>query len=182
MAIVSLPLPIQLLNGNVADAGEVMTDLNAIASNVNANAAKNGVNSDITQLTALIAITSFVTITSATIGNLVVNTVTVNGGTLNNVSITNSTIDGNTTVPTQPSGTSNNTIASTQFVQNVAFNSSLPSQAGNAGKFVTTDGSTASWSFVPLGTSTTGQLPISQGGTGGISGIPGFLLFAQGVI
>jgi hypothetical protein len=41
----------------------------------------------------------------------------------------------------------------------------LPGQAGNAGKFVTTDGTTASWSFVPLTTGVSGILPIANGGT-----------------
>lgn len=39
MAIVNLPLTVQLANGTVADATQVMTDLNQIATNVNANAA-----------------------------------------------------------------------------------------------------------------------------------------------
>lgn len=38
-------------------------------------------------------------------------------------------------------------VATTEFVQNVAFNTALPEQAGNAGKVVTTDGSQASWKF-----------------------------------
>ena len=150
MAIVTLPLPITLINGTTADAGQVMTDLNAIASNVNANAAKNGVNSDITSLTALTSITSVVTITGATFTAATINTATILGGTLNNVAITNSTIDGNTTVPTQPAGTNNNTIASTAFAVNLAFASALPAQAGNAGKFVTTNGSSAFWAFLPI--------------------------------
>lgn len=39
MAIVSLPLTVQLANGTPADATQVMTDLNQISTNVNANAA-----------------------------------------------------------------------------------------------------------------------------------------------
>jgi len=35
--------------------------------------------------------------------------------------------------------------ASKQYVDALAFSSALPAQAGNSGKFVTTDGSTASW-------------------------------------
>lgn len=139
MAIVSLPLPITLLNGTTADAGQVMTDLNAIASNVNANAAKNGVNSDITALTALISINSGVTITGATIS----------GSTITSCSIVGCTIDATTTGVTQPTGTNNTTLATTAFVANTAFNSALPSQTGNAGKFVTTDGTNASWVFLP---------------------------------
>lgn len=46
-------LPFTLTNGTVADATQVMADFNQIVNNVNANAAKNGVNNDITALTAL---------------------------------------------------------------------------------------------------------------------------------
>lgn len=46
-------LPFTLTNGTVADATQVMADFNQIVNNVNANAAKNGVNSDITALSAL---------------------------------------------------------------------------------------------------------------------------------
>lgn len=46
-------LPFQLQNGTTADATQVMADFNKILNDVNANAAKNGVNTDITALTAL---------------------------------------------------------------------------------------------------------------------------------
>ena len=176
MAIVTLPLPIQLLNGTVADAGQVMTDLNAIASNVNANAAKNGVNSDITALLALITIAPGVTITGATINGATITNSAFIGGT-----ITGTAIDGTSTVPTAPAGTATNQIASTQFVINTAFASALPSQAGNAGKFVTTNGSVASWSFIKLTTNVVGQLPLNQGGTGSFSGAPDYVLFSFGI-
>lgn len=47
-------LPFTLTNGTVADATQVMADFNQIVNNVNANAAKNGVNNDITALSALV--------------------------------------------------------------------------------------------------------------------------------
>lgn len=46
-------LPFTLQNGTVADATQVMADFNAIVNDVNDNAAKSGVNSDITQITGL---------------------------------------------------------------------------------------------------------------------------------
>ena len=46
-------LPFQLQNGTTADATQVMADFNQIVNNANANAAKNGANSDITSLSAL---------------------------------------------------------------------------------------------------------------------------------
>lgn len=55
------------------------------------------------------------------------------------------TIPANTTGTTQPPGTNNTTLATTAFAMALAFQTALPGQAGNAGKFVTTDGATASW-------------------------------------
>ncbi len=49
------------------------------------------------------------------------------------------------TVPTATPGTSDTQAASTAFVAATAFASALPAQAGNAGKYVTTNGTTASW-------------------------------------
>lgn len=49
-------------------------------------------------------------------------------------------------VPTVAFGDSSNAAASTAFVAATVFSAALPSQAGNAGRFLTTDGSTASWS------------------------------------
>lgn len=45
--------PYDLVNGQVADANQVMDNFNSILSCANANLAHNGVNSDITQLTAV---------------------------------------------------------------------------------------------------------------------------------
>lgn len=46
-------LPVTLQNGTTADATDVMADLNKIKTDVNANAAENGANSDITSLSGL---------------------------------------------------------------------------------------------------------------------------------
>ena len=46
-------LPFNLQNNTPADATQVMANFNAIVSGTNANGAKNGVNTDITQLSAL---------------------------------------------------------------------------------------------------------------------------------
>jgi hypothetical protein len=42
----------------------------------------------------------------------------------------------------------------------------VPAQSGNSGKFLTTNGTTSSWSQVPLATAVSGTLPIANGGTG----------------
>lgn len=71
------------------------------------------------------------------------------------------------TAPTAVIGTNTSQIATTAFVTATAFSAALPGQAGNAGKFVTTDGTSASFSFVPLTTGVSGVLPIVNGGTNG---------------
>ena len=52
-----------------------------------------------------------------------------------------------------------------QTTANAAFNALAPSQTGNSGKYLTTDGTDTSWAANPLGTVT------SVGGTGTVSGI-----------
>lgn len=52
------------------------------------------------------------------------------------------------TVPTLAAGTATTAAASTAFVAAAAFSAVLPGQTGNAGKFVTTDGTAASWAVV----------------------------------
>lgn len=75
-------------------------------------------------------------------------------------------LTGTPTAPTAAGGTSTTQIATTAFVAGTAFSSALPGQTGNAGKFVTTNGSLASWSFIDLTSSVTGTLPVANGGTG----------------
>jgi hypothetical protein len=74
-------------------------------------------------------------------------------------------LTGTPTAPTASAGTNTTQIATTAYVVGTAFSSALPGQSGNAGKFVTTDGTTASWSFVPLTSGVSGILPIANGGT-----------------
>ena len=63
-------------------------------------------------------------------------------------------------------GDSSNKLATTGFVVNTAFTGQLPGQTGNAGKFLTTNGSIASWAQADLTTGVTGVLPVANGGTG----------------
>lgn len=118
-----------------------MTDLNSIASNVNANAAKNGVNSDITALTALTSITSSVSFTSATLINPIIV-----GGTATGLAL-----DSTSTVVTAPVNTNSTEIASTAFVNQVAFNAALPAQPGDTvPRFLSTLSGIASWISIPI--------------------------------
>ena len=71
------------------------------------------------------------------------------------------------TAPTATVGTNTTQIATTAFVTATSFVAALPGQAGNADKFVTTDGTNASWSYVPLTTGVSGVLPVANGGTNG---------------
>lgn len=197
MAIVTVPLPITLLNGTVADAGQVMTDLNAIASNVNANAAKNGVNSDITSLTALISIAPGLTISGAII----------TASTINTSSLVGCTIDSTTTGVTQPPGTNTIQLATTAFVAATAFSTSLPGISPAVSNFfVTNNGAVASWSNLlrtgtirfadstdttkriafdasNIASNTTVTISVPIGVTNvTIATLPDFLLFSQGII
>lgn len=47
--------------------------------------------------------------------------------------------------PTAAAGTNTDQVATTAFVTNQALTATLPGQGGNAGKFLTTDGNSASW-------------------------------------
>lgn len=64
-------------------------------------------------------------------------------------SFSDASLTGVPTAPTAVSGTSTSQIATTAFVTAAAFNAALPGQTGNAGKFVTTDGTNASWAEIP---------------------------------
>ena len=81
-------------------------------------------------------------------------------------------LTGTPTAPTASPGTSTNQLATCQFVVSQAFSTALPSQTGNSGKFLTTDGSAASWGnavssvgmSVPSFLSVSGS-PITSSGT-----------------
>lgn len=121
MQIISLPLTNQLTNGTTADGGQVIADLNAIASAVNALCARNGVNSDITQLTALTAVPSGVTATGWSLTNPTINTPTITGGTAAALSL-----DSMSTGVTAAAGTNNTALSTNQFVMTAIAGASLP--------------------------------------------------------
>jgi hypothetical protein len=50
-----------------------------------------------------------------------------------------------------------------QTTANAAFNALVPSQTGNTGKYLTTDGTDTSWATNPLGTVTSVNLTASTG-------------------
>ena len=87
--------------------------------------------------------------------------VDVTNGTAVNLALT-----GTPTAPTATFGTSSTQIATTQFAANLAFSSALPAQSGNAGRFVTTNGTSASWAL-PIADQTgrAGRLLATNGTT-----------------
>lgn len=77
--------------------------------------------------------------------------VTLNASIALKADIASPALTGTPTAPTAATGASSTQIATTEFVSATAFSSALPAQTGNAGKFVTTDGTTASWAPVAPG-------------------------------
>lgn len=71
------------------------------------------------------------------------------------------------TVPTATAGDSSAAAASTAFVSATAFAVALPGQAGNAGKFVTTDGANASWDYVVVPAASLGNVDMDTATTSG---------------
>lgn len=60
-------------------------------------------------------------------------------------------LTGTPTAPTAAPTTDTTQIATCEFVNDVAMNTALPTQSGNAGKFLTTNGTVASWAASPSG-------------------------------
>ncbi len=60
-------------------------------------------------------------------------------------SLASPTLTGTPLAPTAAGGTNTTQIATTAFVISAGLSSALPGQSGNSGKFVTTDGTSASW-------------------------------------
>jgi hypothetical protein len=73
--------------------------------------------------------------------------------------IASPTFTGTPAAPTANAGTNTTQIATTAFVTNALSTSGLPSQSGNSGKFLTTNGSTASWATGVSGSGTLNYIP-----------------------
>lgn len=98
----------------------------------------------------------------ATFPNIIGSVATTNSD-LNAISGAGST-GASINVVTQTLGDSSLKAASTQFVANQAFSTALPSQSGNSGKFVTTNGSVASWGDpFPVQTGNAGKTLVTNG-------------------
>lgn len=120
-----------------------------------------GTNNTQIATTAFVA-TSFAPINSPTF----TGTVTIPSGAsiADYATLLSPALTGTPTAPTAVVGTNTTQIATTAFVTATSFVSALPGQAGNAGKFVTTDGTNASWAdaVTPTGTQTLTNKTIRQ--------------------
>lgn len=94
--------------------------------------------------------------------------------------INSPTFTGTPTAPTPTAGDNSTKIATTEFVINTAFSSSLPSQTGNAGKYLKTDGTNASWADA-AGGDVTGPSSATGNAIAVFNGTTGKLLKDSGV-
>jgi hypothetical protein len=142
----------QKLTGNfTVDGNELITGTLGVTGN--------------TTLTGTLGVTGLTTLNAAvgltrTAGDNTVNLATTSFA-MNMLSPTFSGVPISTTASP---GTNTTQVATCAFVAAQAFNSALPAQAGNAGKYVTTDGTNASWGSIVVPT------------------VPDYLLLAQGII
>lgn len=79
----------------------------------------------------------------------IATTAYVDAGDALSASLASPAFTGTPTAPTAAGGTNTTQIATTAFVTAAGFSSALPGQSGNAGKYITTDGTTASWGALP---------------------------------
>lgn len=98
-------------------------------------------------------------------GLLGINNATVSG-TVTGGTYSNPVLTGTPLAPTATLGTATTQIATTAFVAATSFSTNLPGQTGNAGKFLKTDGSVASWDVVyPSQTGNAGKTLVTDGTT-----------------
>jgi len=83
-------------------------------------------------------------------------------GTLTTSASVSLTADVSNTLPLANGGTG-------QTTANAAFNALAPSQTGNSGKYLTTDGSNTSWAVNPLGTVTSVSVTTANGVSGTVA-------------
>ena len=75
------------------------------------------------------------------------------------------------TVPTLAAGSSGNSAASVDYANALAFAAALPAQTGNAGKFVKTNGTSASWSSIATTDLIAGDVPAQSLNGGQLAGL-----------
>jgi hypothetical protein len=80
-------------------------------------------------------------------------------------SLASPALTGVPTAPTATVGTATDQIATTSFVAATSFSTNLPGQTGNAGKFLTTDGTNASWDVASPSLTAIATGTLSDGST-----------------
>jgi hypothetical protein len=80
-------------------------------------------------------------------------------------SLASPALTGIPTAPTATVGTATDQIATTSFVAATSFSTNLPGQTGNAGKFLTTDGTNASWDVASPSLTAIATGTLSDGST-----------------
>ena len=164
--------------GNTAiQLGNTVTTLNNMTLANVTIASGNVTITNVTVATANVTVGNITTLsgTSATYTNITSGNVTITGGTLNNVAIGGTTAASGAFTTLSASGAfslSGDQVqisegGTGQATANAAFNALAPSQAGNPGKYLQTDGTNSSWDAININTADiTGTLPIANGGTG----------------
>jgi len=133
----------------------------ATAVNLGAATGTATVNNTTLAAKAITASTTLAVTGTSTLTGAVTATAGVSGPiTSSSVSITGGSITGITDLAVADGGTGASTAAG-------GLNNLLPSQTGNANKYLQTDGTNATWDAVTLSTADiTGTLPVLNGGTG----------------
>lgn len=78
-------------------------------------------------------------------------------------------LTGTPTAPTAAGGDNSTQIATTAFVTNAAFSTVLPSQVGNSGNLLTTDGMNPSWTAPPIASVSTVSVVTANGMAGTVA-------------
>jgi hypothetical protein len=133
----------------------------ATAVNIGAATGTATVNNTTLAAKAITASTTLAVTGTSTLTGVVTATAGVTGPiTSSSATITGGSITGITDLAVADGGTGASTAAG-------GLNNLLPSQTGNANKYLQTDGTNASWDAVSLSTADiTGTLPVANGGTG----------------
>lgn len=129
---------------NVLDGVTASTAELNILDGVTATAAELNVLDGITSSTAELNILDGVTVTASDLNTVTARALKAGDTYTGSHNFTGATVS----VATQTAGDSSNKPASTAFVTSTSFASALPGQTGNARKFVTTDGTNATWSHI----------------------------------
>lgn len=137
--ITSSTAELNILDGVTATAAELN-----ILDGVTADANEINVLDGITSSTAELNILDGVTVTAADINTVTARALKAGDTYTGTHDFTGATVN----AATQTVGDSTTKVATTAFVTSTSFASALPGQTGNARKFVTTDGTNATWSHI----------------------------------